>query len=157
DVRWRLGKPGQGRADYEAAHLPGAIYVDLDRDLAAAGPGPHPQGGRHPLPEPAAFARRMAELGFRDPDTIRAYDDTGGTVAARLWWMLDDLGFPGARLLDGGLAAWTSAGLPLTSDLPPVTPSPVPFTLRDHWSRAIDRDQLIAGIGTQTLFDVRAP
>jgi thiosulfate/3-mercaptopyruvate sulfurtransferase len=157
DVRWRLGKPGQGRADYDAGHLPGAIYVDLDRDLAAAGPGPHPQGGRHPLPPPADFARRMAALGFRDTDTIVAYDDTGGTVAARLWWMLDDLGFAGARLLDGGLAAWTAAGLPLSTDARDLAPSPSPLTLHDRWSRAIDRESLIAGLGTLTLLDVRAP
>ena len=116
DVRWKLGKPGQGRADYEEAHIPGAVFVDLDRDLAAAAPGPHPQGGRHPLPDPVAFARRMAELGLGDGDTIVAYDDQGGTVAARLWWMLDDLGFPDARLLDGGLAAWLAAGHPLTGE-----------------------------------------
>ena len=87
DVRWWLSDRAKGRRDYAEGHLPGAVFVDLDADLAAP-PGP----GRHPLPSPAAFAARMAELGFDDASTIVAYDDAGGTIAARLWWMLDDLG-----------------------------------------------------------------
>jgi thiosulfate/3-mercaptopyruvate sulfurtransferase len=161
DVRWRLGQPERGRADYSSAHIPGAIYVDLDHDLAAAAPGAHPQGGRHPLPDPAFFARRMGELGFRDSDTIVVYDDSGGTVAARLWWMLDDLGFAEVRLLNGGLAAWTTAGLPTTSDAPPGAPALGSLKLRDHWSRAINRTQLMAALGSGPLsgplLDVRAP
>ena len=87
DVRWWLDDRAKGRRDYDEGHLPGAVFVDLDADLAAP-PGP----GRHPLPSPTAFAARMAELGFDDASTIVAYDDAGGTIAARLWWMLDDLG-----------------------------------------------------------------
>src|SRR4051794_40030946 len=155
DVRWRLGKPDQGRSDYEAGHLPGAVFVDLDRDLAAAASGPHPPGGRHPLPDPRAFAKRMGELGFGDGDTIVAYDDTGGTVAARLWWMLDDLGFPDARLLDGGIAAWLAAGHPLTTE-DPRPPAARELSLRDRWSRRIDRSTLASSFGEAALFDVRA-
>src|SRR3954468_14674931 len=147
DVRWRLGKPEQGCVDYEAGHLPGAVFLDLDRDLAAAGPGPHPQGGRHPLPDPRAFAARLTELGFGDGDTIVAYDDTGGTVAARLWWMLDDLGFPDARLLDGGLAAWVAAGHPLSAEVAGPRPGSRKLSLRDHWSRQLNRARLAASFG----------
>ncbi len=99
DVRWYLGEPDRGRREYEIGHLPGAIFVDLDADLAApAGPG------RHPLPDPGVFADRLGRLGFGSEDFIVAYDDVLGTVAARLWWMLDNLGHERVALLDGGLA-----------------------------------------------------
>lgn len=91
-----------GRAAYHRGHLPGAIFVDLDEDLAAP---PTPADGRHPLPEPAAFAGRMAELGIGDDDVVVAYDDAGGVMAARLVWMLRALG-QDAALLDGGIAAY---------------------------------------------------
>ena len=101
DVRWYLDGRS-GRAAYGAGHLPGAVFVDLDRCLTGdAGPGT----GRHPLPDPARFARGMAQLGIGDDDTVVAYDDAGGTVAARLVWMLRVTGRR-AALLDGGLAAW---------------------------------------------------
>jgi thiosulfate/3-mercaptopyruvate sulfurtransferase len=100
-VRWYLdGRPG--RAAYDAGHLPGAVFVDLDRWLA--GPA-SPADGRHPLPDPAVFARGMSELGIGDEDRVVAYDDAGGVVAARLVWMLRAIGHE-ATLLDGGLNAW---------------------------------------------------
>jgi thiosulfate/3-mercaptopyruvate sulfurtransferase len=155
DVRWTLGQPDRGRESYTAAHIPGAIFVDLDRDLAAAGMGLHPQGGRHPLPSPSDFAARMAAMGFGSEHRIVAYDDTGGTVAARLWWMLDDLGHADVRLLDGGLAAWNALGLPLTAEVAPVAPASM--RLAGRWSRAIDRDALVSRLGDVRLLDVRAP
>jgi thiosulfate/3-mercaptopyruvate sulfurtransferase len=150
DVRWWLADPGKGRRDYAEAHLPGAVFVDLDTDLAApVGPG------RHPLPDPATFVRRMEAVGFGDEHEIVAYDDAGGTIAARLWWMLDDLGHPRVSVLDGGIAAWASAGGPLTA----VAPAPEPGRLRLHarWTRTIDRDALIARLGRVRLLDARAP
>jgi len=81
--------------------VPGAVFVDIDTDLTApSGPG------RHPLPEPAAFAARMGELGIGDEHDVVVYDDAGGTIAARLWWMLDALGHRSVAVLDGGLPAW---------------------------------------------------
>jgi thiosulfate/3-mercaptopyruvate sulfurtransferase len=101
DVRWYLdGRPG--RDAYARGHLPGAVFVDLDAILA--GP-PTTAGGRHPLPDPEVFARGMAELGVGDRDTVVAYDDDGGVMAARLVWMLRVTGRD-AALLDGGLNAW---------------------------------------------------
>jgi thiosulfate/3-mercaptopyruvate sulfurtransferase len=101
DVRWYLDGRS-GRAAYDAGHLPGAVFVDVDRDLAA----PHPPGpstaGRHPLPDPAAFAAAMGALGIGDDDVVVAYDDAGGVIAARLVWMLRATGAR-AALLDGGL------------------------------------------------------
>ena len=150
DVRWTLGAPGKGRRDYAEAHLPGAVFVDLDSDLAAA-PGP----GRHPLPAPASFAARMGQLGFDDTSTIVAYDDAGGTIAARLWWMLDDLGHPDVHLLDGGIAAWTAIGGPLTAEVPSHPHGRL--TLRDRWSRTIEREALEGLLGSVTVMDGRAP
>ena len=153
DVRWVLGQPGAGRAAYEAGHIPGAIHVDLDTDLA------DPDGlgapGRHPLPDPAVFADRLGALGIATGDTVVAYDDAGGGHAARLWWMLDDLGFREAHVLDGGIGAWTAAGLALTTDIP-VWP-PARLDLADRWTRVIDRDALTDRLGAVVLLDVRAP
>jgi thiosulfate/3-mercaptopyruvate sulfurtransferase len=150
DVRWWLSDLAKGRRDYAAAHLPGAAFVDLDADLSApAGPG------RHPLPSPAVFAARMAELGLDDDSDVVVYDDAGGAVAARLWWMLDDLGHPSVGVLDGGIAAWTAIGGPLTAA---VTSYPVGrLTLRGHWARTIGRDELAARLGSVSLIDARAP
>jgi len=101
DVRWYLdGTPG--RPAYDAGHIPGAVYVDLDEWLAAPGSA---AVGRHPLPEPERFAEGMARVGIGDDDTVVGYDDAGGVIAARLVWMLRVTGHD-AALLDGGLAAW---------------------------------------------------
>ncbi len=149
DVRWWLSDPAKGRRDYVAAHLPGSVFVDLDADLCAPiGPG------RHPLPDPAIFATRMAMLGFDDDSDVVAYDDAGGAIAARLWWMLDGLGHRRVRVLDGGIAAWTTIGGPLTDAVPG---NPVgQLRLRDRWTRTIDREALAGRLGTVALIDARA-
>ncbi|HEY0933872.1 MAG TPA: sulfurtransferase [Trebonia sp.] len=105
DVRWRLGGP-PGRELYEARHVPGAKFVDLDRDLAAA-PG---AGGRHPLPAAAAFEKAMRLAGVSDELPVIVYDDADSTAAARAWWLLRYFGHPSVRVLDGGFRAWTEAG-----------------------------------------------
>jgi thiosulfate/3-mercaptopyruvate sulfurtransferase len=154
DVRWYLGQPrGSGRAAYDAGHIPGAIHLDLDTDLVA------PQGpGRHPLPDPDTFARTLAANGIGDGDVIVAYDDVGGWVAARLWWMLDDLGFGangrgGALVLDGGLSAWVAAGGSLTKDIP--SPPITGIHLASEWRRVIDRVALKRDLGRVLLLDAR--
>jgi len=104
DVRWYLD--GRSAEDaYAAGHIPGAVFVSVDRDLAAP---PDPARGRHPLPGPEEFAAAMDALGIGDGDVVIAYDDGGGVVAARLVWMLRVLG-ERAALLDGGLQAWSGA------------------------------------------------
>lgn len=100
DVRWN--REGTARDAYDAGHIPGAIFVDVDADLAAE---PSPIVGRHPLPDPETFAATMGRLGIGDKDVVVAYDDTGGSNAARLWWMLSASGHP-ATVLDGGIQAW---------------------------------------------------
>lgn len=101
DVRWYLDGRS-GRKAYEQGHLPGAVFVDLERWLARAG---DPRDGRHPLPDPGVFAEGMAQLGIADDDTVVAYDDAGGKIAARLVWMLRATGHE-AALLDGGLSGY---------------------------------------------------
>lgn len=101
DVRWYLDGRS-GRAAYEQGHLPGAVFVDLDEWLADR---PSPEAGRHPLPSPEVLAEGMARLGIGDGDTVVAYDDAGGTVAARLVWMLRATGHE-AALLDGGIGTY---------------------------------------------------
>lgn len=154
DVRWSLAAPAAGRAAYEEAHLPGAVFVDLDAVLTA------PEGpGRHPLPTPAAFVAALAALGIGREHRVVAYDDAGGTVAARLWWMLDVLGHPQAAVLDGGIAAWAREGLPLSASsvtLPSADASAW-GALPSTWPRTIDREELAGRLGTLALLDARAP
>jgi len=116
DVRWKLGGP-PGPEEFRAGHLPGAVYVDLDGELAAPS---GPEVGRHPLPDPADFQRSARSWGLNDGDIVVAYDDSGLLAAARVWWLLRWAGFDGeVRLLDGGLRAWKAAGRPLaTGDEP---------------------------------------
>jgi thiosulfate/3-mercaptopyruvate sulfurtransferase len=103
DVRW--SPKGGGRQAYEAGHIPGAVFVDVDSDLAGPRSG---DSGRHPLPTPDAFAGAMGRAGIVDDTVVVAYDDAGGSNAARLWWMLSVTGHA-AAVLDGGLAAWPGA------------------------------------------------
>jgi thiosulfate/3-mercaptopyruvate sulfurtransferase len=113
DVRWQLGGP-PGRPAYEAGHLPGAVYVDLDTELAS----PAGAAGRHPLPDLSAFAAAMRRAGVGRDRRVVAYDGGQGWAAARAWWLLRWAGHPDVRVLDGGLPAWTAAGGPLTTELP---------------------------------------
>ena len=152
DTRWYLGASDRGRSEYAAERIPGAVYVDLDTDLADHAA----QGkGRHPLPDARAFAARMGELGIGPDTTVVAYDDGSGVPASRLWWMLDALGHRSVRLLDGGLAAWRAAGLPLEGGAPP-SPGSVALALAEVWPRTIERDALRDEMGELTLLDVRA-
>ncbi len=108
DVRWRLGgPPGLGR--YRAGHLPGARFVDLDRDLAGP-PGP---GGRHPLPAAASFEAAMRRAGVSDARPVVVYDEDDSLAAARAWWLLRYFGHRRVRVLDGGYQAWVAAGFPV--------------------------------------------
>lgn len=151
DCRWILGAPGVGAAAYAAGHLPGAVHLDLDADLAE--PNGFGAPGRHPLPSPAAFAARLIRVGISDTSLVVAYDDVGGWVAARLWWMLDVLGHPAVAVLDGGLAAWTRAGGELTTDMP--DPVDGELHLAADWSRVVDRQELKAQLGSVVLLDAR--
>jgi thiosulfate/3-mercaptopyruvate sulfurtransferase len=124
DCRFNLQEPAAGRAAYERGHIPSARYADLDRDLARP---PAPSEGRHPLPDPAAFTATLAEWGIGPDDTIVAYDEASGAIAARLWWLAGWIGHRGQTLvLDGGFAAWQAAQLPVETALPAWQPKTYP-------------------------------
>jgi thiosulfate/3-mercaptopyruvate sulfurtransferase len=121
DVRWYLsGK--RGVDEYQRGHLPGASFVDLDRELAAP---PEAGPGRHPLPSAVDFARVLARIGVARSSIVVAYDDAGGAIAARFWWLLRWFGHGGGRVLDGGLAAWTAAGHALSIEEPAIAAAPL--------------------------------
>ncbi|MDO8143132.1 MULTISPECIES: sulfurtransferase [unclassified Isoptericola] len=109
DVRWALGRT-DGLDRYEAGHLPGAVYVDLEAELAAV---PSPEAGRHPLPSAAEFQESARGWGVCSDSRVVVYDEVGGTSAARAWWLLRWFGHDAVRILDGGLEAWRRAGHPL--------------------------------------------
>jgi thiosulfate/3-mercaptopyruvate sulfurtransferase len=153
DVRWVAGGgAAEGRARFEAGHIPGAVYLGVDEDLAAAAfDGP----GRHPLPEPRAFAETMGRAGIGDGTAVVAYDDARGSLAARLWWMLDVLG-ERAALLDGGLASWPGA----LETGPPAPRPAAAFTARS-WPVAavVDASEVerVLAAGAATVLDARLP
>jgi thiosulfate/3-mercaptopyruvate sulfurtransferase len=117
DFRWYLDGRS-GRDAYAGGHIPGAVWVDLDGEVTGRRPG----AGRHPLPERAAFEAAMRAAGVNRGSTVVVYDDQGGFVAARLWWLLRYFGHDAVALLDGGLQAWTG---PLSTE--PAAPPPGDF------------------------------
>ena len=134
DVRWYLPHLGKrGRDEYDRGHLPEAVFVDLDADLAAShGRGP----GRHPLPAPEAFRTAMGRAGVGPETHVVAYDDSGGSITARLWWLLRHFGHPRVSVLDGGITRWVAEGRPLTRDVPAPPPGEfVPARWRGRWWR----------------------
>jgi thiosulfate/3-mercaptopyruvate sulfurtransferase len=150
DVRWRLDRP-DGRPEYLEAHLPGAVYVDLDHELASHG---RPEDGRHPLPTRDALESAARRWGLRAGDTVVAYDDAGGLAAARAWWLLSRAGVADVRVLDGGLSAWTREGLPLEEG--DVVPQPGDIVLHDATEGIADIDDAAAWPSRGVLLDVRA-
>ena len=118
DCRFNLADPAAGRRAYQAGHIPGARYAHLDEDLSAPVTA---TTGRHPLPDPARLAATLGAWGIGPGTQVLAYDDLGGMLAAaRLWWLLRWLGHTAVAVLDGGLPAWTRAGLPLSTDVPVI-------------------------------------
>ena len=150
DVRWSLAVP-DGRPAFLAGHLPGAVYVDLDHDLAdhsVAGLG------RHPLPSEAAFTEAMRRWGLRDGDTAVVMDDLGNQSAARAWWLLRHAGFGDVRMLDGGLRAWVAAGHPLEEGT--TTSERGDATARFGAMPVIDADGVAALPASGVVLDSRA-
>ncbi|SCD49547.1 thiosulfate/3-mercaptopyruvate sulfurtransferase [Streptomyces sp. BpilaLS-43] len=146
DVRWQLGGP-HGRADYDAGHIPGAVFVDLDAELA----GPPGRGGRHPLPDLEVFAAAMRRAGVSRDTPVVVYDGGQGWAAARAWWLLRWAGHPDVRVLDGGLAAWTG-------DLSTKTPEPDAgdFRLEPGGLPLLDADGAATLAESGLLLDARA-
>jgi thiosulfate/3-mercaptopyruvate sulfurtransferase len=151
DVRWRLDQP-DGRDDYRAGHIPGAVYVDLDTELADH--GRPATAGRHPLPSQSAVQSAARRWGIRKNRTVVVYDDLNNLSAARAWWMLRDGGIDDVRVLDGALGAWRAAGYELESG--EATPAAGDVILRRGVMPVLDIDDAAAFPGFGTLFDARA-
>lgn len=135
DVRYVLGGSA-GRAAYEAGHVPGASYVDMDAELAD--PPGDGRRGRHPLPDADRFAAAMRAHGVRAGAPVVVYDAGDGTSAARAWWLLTYHGHRDVRLLDGGLAAWEAAGMPVSTETP--APEPGDFAADPGHLPVVDAD-----------------
>jgi len=126
DVRWYL-TGASGWEKYREGHIPGAVFVDLDRDLSRPG-GP----GRHPFPATEDFARFLGRIGVGPETHVVAYDDAGGSIAARFWFLLRVHGHERASVLDGGFQAWKAAGLPVTTEDPRISPVEPPVLVLDR-------------------------
>jgi thiosulfate/3-mercaptopyruvate sulfurtransferase len=154
DCRHDLADTGAGRRAYSESHIPGARFAHLDQDLSAPKTG---KNGRHPLPDPQRFIRRLGELGVDNAKQVVAYDASGGYYAARLWWMLRWLGHESAAVLDGGWDAWLKAAHPITDRLPVI--KGVRFTMRIRNEAVVDAGPVVASLGKPgpLLVDARSP
>lgn len=155
DCRFDLLDPRAGRRRYDAARIPGARYADLDSDLAGVrGAG----DGRHPLPAPERFAETLRALGVSRSSRVVAYDDAGGAVAARLWWLVRWLGHDAVAVLDGGIDAWTAAGCALETTAPAAAGRGDFDSTHAGTTAVVDADTLEQALAHGTLvLDARAP
>lgn len=157
DCRFNLAQPDAGQAAYLQGHIEGAIYAHLDRDLSGPKTG---RNGRHPLPTPQALTLTLQDWGVTPETRIVAYDDAGGMIAARAWWLLRWFGLAHVQVLDGGLPAWIAADGTLTDQPPTRQPSllaPGACSPAD----LVSADEVLAGMsghrGAQVLLDARTP
>ncbi|MCE9658485.1 MAG: sulfurtransferase [Burkholderiales bacterium] len=153
DASFELGDVAAGERAYAAGHVPGSLYVDLDRDLCAAKTG---SNGRHPLPERPAFARTASALGVTPGRQVVALDRNGGMYAARLWWMLRWLGHAEVAVLDGGFKAWVAAGLDASTGTPERMPA-APYPERPSLVGSIAVAELAPRLGKAMVLDARSP
>jgi len=123
DVRYYLDPARRGRDAFQAGHIPGAVFLDMDQDLSAPGGGRGLAAGRHPWPSEERLARVMSAAGIGPGVRVVAYDDASGGTAARLWYLLRAHGHDEVAVLDGGIASWQAGGLPLSTDEPRVEPA----------------------------------
>jgi thiosulfate/3-mercaptopyruvate sulfurtransferase len=153
DCRFVLSDPGAGRRAYDAGHLPGARYAHLNNDLSAPVTA---TSGRHPLPDAEGLAQRLGLWGIDNQKQVVAYDDSFGSMAARLWWLMRWLGHDAVALLDGSLARWQREGHPMTQELPRITPAHfVPHPRHDLWVDSATVEQVM-GRGDGLVIDARA-
>lgn len=152
DCRHDLAKPELGEQQYLEAHIPGARFAHLDRDLSAPKTGAN---GRHPLPEPRTFISWMGKQGLKPADQVVCYDGGSGAHAARLWWMLRWAGHEPVAVLDGGLAKWLREGRPVTAEIPEVTPASYPGKARAATMASLSLVE--KKLKRAALLDARAP
>jgi thiosulfate/3-mercaptopyruvate sulfurtransferase len=154
DCRFSLDDTGLGRRRYLEGHIPGARYAHLDNDLSSP---ITPQSGRHPLPDPVRFGDWLGRCGVSKQHLVVAYDDAGGMLAARLWWLLRWVGHEAVAVLDGGLPAWLAAGGALETEVP--EPTPAVFEAKpddDLWLSAAALEQALAA-DEVCIVDARSP
>lgn len=159
DCRFSLADPSAGRAAWRAGHIPGALHADIEADLS----GPRIPGvtGRHPLPSRAAWVERVRAWGLTPQTDVAVYDDAGGAVAARMWWMLRWIGHENVAVLDGGWQAWVAAGYPVTTEVPSFdgpSSDARAYTADDHetrrpLARLVEADEIDGA--TQIVLDAR--
>ena len=153
ECRHNLADVDAGERAYRAAHIPGAQFMHMDRDLSGARTGVN---GRHPLPRIADLVATFSRAGIDDSKQVIAYDQNNGMWASRLWWLLQWLGHPAAAVLDGGLDRWIAEGRPLTAEEPHVEPAtfiarqPTPTASAGEIVQHLDD-------GALTVVDARAP
>jgi thiosulfate/3-mercaptopyruvate sulfurtransferase len=154
DCRYQLDDGSWGEREYASAHIPGAVYADLGRDLAGPKSGTN---GRHPLPDPHALAQFFGRLGIASGMQVVAYDQNNGMFASRLWWLLRWLGHDAVAVLDGGLGTWMAEGRPTSSGA--ERREPRAFVGSPRAGMAIDVDAVASRIGSADvrLVDARAP
>ncbi|TFE23997.1 sulfurtransferase [Cohnella luojiensis] len=152
DCRFQLGKPESGRAAYEEAHIPGAVYLDLEKDLSAP-IGEH--GGRHPLQDLATLAARFGQAGISNESRVVAYDDQGGAMASRLWWLLRYLGHTNVFVLDAGFSAWRDVGCPVSSEQKVIIPARFLASVQHNMLIEMDEVRESLGTGRFVLLDSR--
>jgi thiosulfate/3-mercaptopyruvate sulfurtransferase len=155
DCRFWLDDTEKGRQDYEVSHIPGAIYAHLDEHLC--GPIVAGQTGRHPLPPVDEFASRLGSWGIGDDTQVVAYDDRGGMIAGRLWWLLRWIGLESVAVLDGGFPAWILEEQPVDGKIP--NPQPRTFMPRPQPDMIFTTDNILNHFGdpSHILIDSRSP
>ena len=152
DCRFDLQQPKAGRVAYVDAHIPGARYADLNKDLASP---PTSKTGRHPLPDPNILAAKLGQWGIHQQTQVVAYDASGGAIAARLWWLLRWLGHDAVAVLDGGWQAWQAAGYAVEQAFPSMRPTQFITKVQPHL--VLDSAAVQQGLSdkTITLIDAR--
>lgn len=149
DVRWFLNDPDRGATEYARAHIPGAVFLDLDTELSTSN-----GDGRHPLPDRGALADVLGLAGISNEHHVIAYDTGGGGIASRLWWLLRWLGHTDVSILDGGWGAWKRQDQPVETD--PAEPEPADFYEGPVSMPVVDADGVAARLGRVDLIDARA-
>lgn len=152
DCRFWLGKPDAGKAAYDEDHIPGAVYLDLERDLSAP-VGEH--GGRHPLPEADALAASLSKAGIGNGTRVVAYDDQGGAMASRLWWLLKYMGHEEVYVMDEGYSAWKRKGYPVSAEQKIIVPASFAARPRPEMVADVERVREIVSGGGALLVDSR--
>lgn len=151
DCRHDLMKHELGEEQYRKAHIPGAAFAHLDRDLSAPKTG---KNGRHPLPDPQVFIAWLGKQGLKASDTVVCYDGGPGAMAARLWWMLRWVGHENVAVLDGGYARWVEEERPVTADVPSFPVTAYPGKVRA--AMAVDVAHVASRLGKELIVDARA-